>query len=296
MDQDSTHIVAASKVPYSQTSENGNSVPKTKLVKVVRPIIPPTTAKEKTQRRPIEKSFGGNAAYLKRRQIDLLKQQYKFFTASSSEVLDQTFDRLQKIISQLEIHGETISQEDVNQNNSSTNGAVNTAHSTTTASTQATAVNSTKIDNLSDAVIYGFKVADGYANNEGKEILEKDYKEVFCKWASRNQEYKNKENTRRVVPMETTTSNALISYDGDGYDWNDQAEEGPTNFALMAYTSTSSNSRNREPLSEDILGATTQRDTGSYYPKRYWELLPKEILGAITQRETGMCYGKMEVT
>ncbi|GJR17667.1 ribonuclease H-like domain-containing protein [Tanacetum coccineum] len=61
--------------------------------------------------------------------------------------------------------------------------------------------------------------------------------------ASRNQEYKNKENTRRVVPMDTTTSNALISYDGDGYDWNDQAEEGPTNFALMAYTSTSSNSR-----------------------------------------------------
>ncbi|GKG41933.1 hypothetical protein Tco_0473684, partial [Tanacetum coccineum] len=62
-----------------------------------------------------------------------------------------------------------------------------------------------------------------------------------------------------------------------------------------------------EPLSEDILGATTQRDTGSYYPKRYWELLPKEILGAttqrdkeilgaITQRDTGMSYGKMEVT
>ncbi|GJS94197.1 hypothetical protein Tco_0801165 [Tanacetum coccineum] len=32
-----------------------------------------------------------------------------------SEVLDQTFDRLQKLISQLEIHGESISQEDVNQ-------------------------------------------------------------------------------------------------------------------------------------------------------------------------------------
>ncbi|GKC16950.1 hypothetical protein Tco_1013732 [Tanacetum coccineum] len=34
-------------------------------------------------------------------------------------------------------------------------------------------------------------------------------------------------------------------------------------------------------------------DTGSYYPKRYWELLPKEILGATTQRDTGMSYGKM---
>ncbi|GJU54259.1 putative ribonuclease H-like domain-containing protein [Tanacetum coccineum] len=52
------------------------------------------------------------------------------------------------------------------------------------------------------------------------------------------------ENTRRVVPVETTTSNALISCDGLGdYDWSDQAEEGPTNFALMAYSSTSSNSK-----------------------------------------------------
>ncbi|GJQ91434.1 putative ribonuclease H-like domain-containing protein [Tanacetum coccineum] len=40
-----------------------------------------------------------------------------------------------------------------------------------------------------------------------------------------------------------TTSNALVSCDGSGYDWSDQAEEGPTNFALMAYSSTSSNSR-----------------------------------------------------
>ncbi|GJT03886.1 hypothetical protein Tco_0838348 [Tanacetum coccineum] len=59
-----------------------------------------------------------------------------------------------------------------------------------------------------------------------------------------NQENKNRENTRRVVPVETTTSKALISCDGLGnYYWSDQAEEGPTNFALMAYSSTSSNSK-----------------------------------------------------
>ncbi|GKA41538.1 hypothetical protein Tco_0734198 [Tanacetum coccineum] len=51
---------------------------------------------------------------------------------------------------------------------------------------------------------------------------------------------------------------------------------------------------NREPLFEDILGATTQRDTGSYYPKIYWQLLPKEILGAITQRDTGSYYLKRD--
>ncbi|GJV21969.1 reverse transcriptase domain-containing protein [Tanacetum coccineum] len=60
--------------------------------------------------------------------------------------------------------------------------------------------------------------------------------------ALRNQENRSRENTRSM-PVETTTSNALISCDGLGdYDWSDQVEEGPTNFALMAYSSTSSNS------------------------------------------------------
>ncbi|GKB16265.1 retrovirus-related pol polyprotein from transposon TNT 1-94 [Tanacetum coccineum] len=63
-----------------------------------------------------------------------------------------------------------------------------------------------------------------------------------CK-TPRNQENRNRESTRRSVPVETTTSNALISCDGLGdYDWSNQAEDGSTNFALMAYSSTSSNS------------------------------------------------------
>nr|GEV80955.1 hypothetical protein [Tanacetum cinerariifolium] len=42
--------------------------------------------------------------------------------------------------------------------------------------------------------------------------------------------------------METPALAALVSCDGlGGYDWSDQEEEGPTNFALMAYSSTSSN-------------------------------------------------------
>ncbi|GKD26499.1 hypothetical protein Tco_1232713 [Tanacetum coccineum] len=62
----------------------------------------------------IEKRFGGNEA-TKKTQMNLLKQQYKNFTALSSEMLDQTFDRLQKLVSQLELLGEKLSQEDVNQ-------------------------------------------------------------------------------------------------------------------------------------------------------------------------------------
>nr|GEV13923.1 putative ribonuclease H-like domain-containing protein [Tanacetum cinerariifolium] len=205
-----------------------------------------------------------------------IDNQYENFIASSSEVLDQTFDRLQKLISQLEIHGESISQEDVNQkflrslspkwnthyivwrnkpdidtlslddlynnlkiyepevkgisssilniqnvafmssnNTKSTNGGVNTAHGVTTANTQATDVNSITIDNLSDDVIYSF-FANGYANNESKKILKEHWKEVYYEWecrAPRNQENKNRESTRRIVPVETLASSALVSCD-----------------------------------------------------------------------------------
>ncbi|GKD41692.1 hypothetical protein Tco_1261899 [Tanacetum coccineum] len=42
--------------------------------------------------------------------------------------------------------------------------------------------------------------------------------------APRNQDYKNKESTRRTVPVKTSTSTALVSCDGlGGYDWSDQA-------------------------------------------------------------------------
>ncbi|GKB24727.1 ribonuclease H-like domain-containing protein [Tanacetum coccineum] len=60
--------------------------------------------------------------------------------------------------------------------------------------------------------------------------------------APRNQDNKNKESSRRSVPVETSTSTALVSCDGlGGYDWSDQAEEGP-NYALMAFSSSSPDS------------------------------------------------------
>ncbi|GJV02494.1 hypothetical protein Tco_1336063 [Tanacetum coccineum] len=67
------------------------------------------------------------------------------------------------------------------------------------------------------------------------------YTTVLCR-APRNQDNKNKESSRRSVPVETSTSTALVSCDGlGGYDWSDQAEEGP-NYALMAFSSSSPDS------------------------------------------------------
>nr|GEU98492.1 integrase, catalytic region, zinc finger, CCHC-type, peptidase aspartic, catalytic [Tanacetum cinerariifolium] len=92
--------------------ENGATLLKTQFVEGVTIVMPITSAEDKAQRR-LER-FGRNAA-TKKTQRNLLKQQYENFTASNSEMLDQTFDRLQKLMSQLEILGEKLSHEDANQ-------------------------------------------------------------------------------------------------------------------------------------------------------------------------------------
>ncbi|GJU75853.1 putative ribonuclease H-like domain-containing protein [Tanacetum coccineum] len=61
----------------------------------------------------IQTRFGGNDA-TRKTQKTLLKQMYENFNAPSTESLDSIFNRLQKIVSQLAILGENISQEDLN--------------------------------------------------------------------------------------------------------------------------------------------------------------------------------------
>nr|GEX98140.1 hypothetical protein [Tanacetum cinerariifolium] len=61
----------------------------------------------------IKKRFGGNTK-TKKVQKTLLKQQFKNFSSFTSESLDQIHDRLQKLVSQLVIHGVSLSHEDVN--------------------------------------------------------------------------------------------------------------------------------------------------------------------------------------
>nr|GEX58747.1 hypothetical protein [Tanacetum cinerariifolium] len=124
---------------------NGDSPLLTRSVEGVKTPYPPTTVNEKLARKnvlkargtllmalpnehqlkfnsyksakslmeAIEKRFRGNKESKKVHKT-LLKQQYENFTRTSSKGLDQIYDRLQKLISQLEFHGETISQEDLN--------------------------------------------------------------------------------------------------------------------------------------------------------------------------------------
>ncbi|GKC97647.1 hypothetical protein Tco_1167922 [Tanacetum coccineum] len=124
---------------------NGDSPLPTRTVDGVETTVPPTTANQKLARKnelkergtllmallnehqlkfnsyksakslmeAIEKRFRGNKESKKVHKT-LLKQPYENFNGKSSEGLNPIYDRLQKLISQLEIHGETISQEDLN--------------------------------------------------------------------------------------------------------------------------------------------------------------------------------------
>ncbi|GKC87311.1 putative reverse transcriptase domain-containing protein, partial [Tanacetum coccineum] len=152
----------------------------------------------------------------------------------------------------------------VSSNNSgSTNEAINTAHGVSAVSTQVSVVNSTNVDNLSDAMAMLTMRDKRFLKNTGRTITVNgnesigfDKSKVECynyhkrgHFARecrdlRNQDNRNRESSKRSVIVKTTTSNALVSCDGlGGYDWSDQAEVGPTNYALMAYSSSSSDSK-----------------------------------------------------
>nr|GEV97338.1 hypothetical protein [Tanacetum cinerariifolium] len=75
---------------------------------------------------------------------------------------------------------------------------------------------------------------------------------------------------RRNVPAETSTSTALVSQcDGVGsYDWSFQAEEEPTNYALMAFLSSSSSSDNEGHFARECRSPKDTRRNGVAEPQR----------------------------
>ncbi|GJX22537.1 putative ribonuclease H-like domain-containing protein [Tanacetum coccineum] len=211
----------------------------------------------------------------------------KKFAASSQEGLDKTYDRFQKLISQLEIHGEVISQEDANlkllrslpsawnnialimrnksdldtlsmddlyNNLKVNNKTVNTAHSVSAASSKDQASTASYADDIMFSFFSNPSNAPQLDNEDLEQIDADDLEEMDLKWqvtiltmrvkrVPRNQGNRNRDNPRSNASVDTSTTNALVVQDGiSGYDWSFQAEEGITNFALMAYTSQGSSS------------------------------------------------------
>nr|GEW99388.1 hypothetical protein [Tanacetum cinerariifolium] len=351
---------------------NGDSPPPTRSVEGVETRYPPTTVEEKLARKnelkargtllmalsnehqlkfnsyktakssieAIEKRFGGNKES-KKVQKTLLKQQYENFNGTSSERLDQIYDRLQKLINsypdlEKQTRLETLSMDDLynnlriykaevmgssstnqnaqniafvsSNNTNSTNKAVNTAHGVSAASSKTSASNLSNVDSQSDAVIYSFFASQSNIpqldNKDLKQIDPDDLEEMDLKWqmamlnmrakrflqktgrnlgvkgsetigfdknkvkcynchrkghfvrecgASKHQDNRNREAPRRTLP----------------------AEDGPTNFALMNYTSSSSSSSlnsdtevNDKYNSGEGYHAVSPPYTGNYMPPK----------------------------
>ncbi|GJU11171.1 retrovirus-related pol polyprotein from transposon TNT 1-94 [Tanacetum coccineum] len=244
MDQDSAHMVAASKVPMLKLGEF------------------------ELWRMRIEQYI---------QMIDYaLWEQYENFTAPSLEMLDQIFDRLQKLRNKAEL--KTMSMDDLynnlkvyepevkgmsssssstqnmafvsssNNNTSSSNEAVNAAHGVTT------------------AVIFSFFASQSNSPQLLHENLQQihpdNIEEIDLKWQMAMLTMRARRFLKNTGGKLTVNGNATIGFDKSkvecynfhkrghfakdfgvcdglgGYDWSDQAEEGP-NYALMAYSSLS---------------------------------------------------------
>ncbi|GJX01412.1 putative ribonuclease H-like domain-containing protein [Tanacetum coccineum] len=247
----------------------------------------------------IEKRYGGNKES-KKVQRTLLKQQHENFTGLSLETIYQIFDRLQKLITQLQIQGEeieTISLDDLYNNLKIYELEISGSSSTSQnpqniAFVSSNSTNSSSSINEADNTTY--RVSAAHTQKYLEEINPDDLEEMDLHWemamltirarrfikrtgrkldvngqrvgfdrskvecynchkyghfareyrAPRNQENKRRENNRRTMIVETPTENALVAQDGiGGYDWSYQGEEEhPTNFSLMAHTSSGSSS------------------------------------------------------
>nr|GEV73546.1 hypothetical protein [Tanacetum cinerariifolium] len=316
---------------------NDDSPPSTRIVDGVVQIVAPTTTKQRLAKKnklkargtllialldkhqlkfnihkdaksfmeAIEKRFRGNKE-TKKVQKTLLNQQYENFSGTSSESLDQIHDRLQKLISQLEIIGETIFQEDINlkflrslpsewkthtliwrkkadleeqslddlfnnlkiyeakvkgsspssqntqniafvssNNTNNINESVNAASisvlSISTASSKAKVSTLLNFDSLSDVVIYSFYASQSTSpqldNGDLKQIDHDDLEEIDLKWQMAML-------TIRARRFLKRTGRNLVG----GYDWSFQADDEPTNYAVLAYASSGSSSSSRSDI------------------------------------------------
>nr|GEY41852.1 ribonuclease H-like domain-containing protein [Tanacetum cinerariifolium] len=172
----------------------------------------------KTLIEAIEKRFGGNKE-AKKVQKTLLKQQYENFTGSSSERLDQINDMLQKLISQLEVLRESLSQEDINLKFLRSLPAEWRTH--TLIWRNKTDLEDQSLDDLFNSLkIYEAKVPVS------------------------------------ALPNVDTLSDASF-----------QAEEEPTNYALMAFRSLSSSSNNEVPIRRRVSCYSSSLYRNIYAPK-----------------------------
>ncbi|GJW98659.1 ribonuclease H-like domain-containing protein, partial [Tanacetum coccineum] len=187
-------------VDYSlwEVIENGNAPPITKLVEGVETVIAPSTAEEKAQRR----------LELKARSTLLMgipnEHQLKFNSIKDAKSLLQAIEKSQPNSPQLDNEDlQQINPDDLEEMDLRWQMAMLTMRA------RRFLKNTGRKITVNGTETIGFDKSKVKCYNCHKRgHFAREYRVL------RNQKNRNRENTRRVVPVETTTSNALISCDG----------------------------------------------------------------------------------
>nr|GEU49008.1 putative ribonuclease H-like domain-containing protein [Tanacetum cinerariifolium] len=216
----------------------------------------------KTPIQAIKNRFRGNTA-TKKTQKNLLKWQYKNFAASNTKVIEQTYERLQKLISQLEMHGEVIPQEEINQKFLRSLSQEWTMHIIVSRNKPKNETLSlddlfnnlkayeSEVIRTSSSTTKSHNVAflSSSSTNNLHQLHPDDLKEMDLRWniamltmrarrflknTGRKLDMANKER----IGFDKSMGSVSTAIREDTF----QGKEGPTNFALMTYSSTSSSS------------------------------------------------------
>ncbi|GKC46250.1 hypothetical protein Tco_1063972, partial [Tanacetum coccineum] len=207
----------------------------------------------------IKSRFGGNEES-KKMQKNVLKHQFENFVTASNETLDKAYDRFQKLISQLEIHGAYVSKEDINQK---------FLRSLPPSWSQIALIMRNKpdideidIDDLynnlrvyEDEMKKSSTISSNTASGDFGQMDGDDLEELDLRWqvamltvrvkkSGRSQGRRPYgDNGRSNAQTTESSSQALVAQDGlGGYDWSNDFEVEPVNYALMAISSLSSSS------------------------------------------------------
>nr|GEW04055.1 hypothetical protein [Tanacetum cinerariifolium] len=272
---------------YQEVILNGDSPAPTRVIKGVLQPVAPTTVEQRLARKnelkahgtllmalldkhqlkfnthkdaktfmeAIEKRFRGNTE-TKKVQKTLLKQQYKNFTGSSSESLDQIHDRLQKLINQLEILGVSLSQEDINLNLKIYEAEVKSSSSVSTSTQNIAFVSSSNTDNTNEPVsaassisavsekihVFALPNVDSLSNA----MIYSFFASQFNSPQLDNDDLKTGRNLEANGPTSMGFDMSKVecyNYHKKGH-FIFQAEEEPTNYALVTFSSSSSSSEN----------------------------------------------------
>nr|GEY31368.1 retrovirus-related Pol polyprotein from transposon 17.6 [Tanacetum cinerariifolium] len=256
IDQDFAHMVAASKVPmlkpgdfeiwrmrikqYIQMMdyalweviENGATLLKIQVMEGVTTVIPITLVADEAQRilealKVDLDAISMNDLY---NNFKVYEPEVKGMSSSNSNIQNMAF---------------------LSITNSSTNGVVNISQAiNTTNEVSAVSTQVNVVDNLSDVVICAFLASQPNSHQHAHEDLEQihpdDMEKMDLRWQMAMLTMRAKRQKKDLTMHSWLTHFQVLTCDGlGGYDWSEQAEEGP-NYALMAYTFSSSDSKSVE--------------------------------------------------